>query len=67
MVSDELVKTVEGGALHIRFLDNTKLRLGSSSRLALHPDGVHYVVSGSWENVFVFRRGSHELVRDTCR
>ena len=42
-----MVKTVEGGALHIRFLDNTKLRLGSSSRLTLHPDGVNYVFSAT--------------------
>jgi len=25
------------------------------------------VVSGSWENVFVFRRGNHALVREACR
>ena len=35
VVSNELVETVEGGALHIRFLDDTRLRLGSSSRVTL--------------------------------
>ena len=35
VVSDERVETVEDGALHIRFLDNTMLRLGSSSRVTL--------------------------------
>ena len=35
LFADELVETVEDGALHIRFLDNTKLRLGSSSVVTL--------------------------------
>ena len=35
LFADELVETVEDGALHIRFLDNTKLRLGSSSMVTL--------------------------------
>ena len=35
LFADELVETVEDGALHIRFLDNTKLRLGSASRVTL--------------------------------
>ncbi len=33
--TDELVETVKDGALHIRFLDNTRLRLGSASRVTL--------------------------------
>lgn len=32
---DELVETIENGALHIRFLDNSKLRLGSASTVTL--------------------------------
>lgn len=28
--------------------------------LALHPDGAHYAVSGSWRGLHLFRRGSHE-------
>ena len=35
LFADELVETVEDGALHIRFLDNTKLRLGSASKVTL--------------------------------
>ena len=35
LFADELVETVENGALHIRFLDDTRLRLGSSSRVTL--------------------------------
>ena len=35
VVADEAVETVDGGALHIRFLDDTELRLGSASRVVL--------------------------------
>lgn len=35
LYADELIETVENGALHIRFLDDTKLRLGSLSRVTL--------------------------------
>ena len=35
VVLDEVVETVEDGALHIRFLDGTKLRLGSASQVTL--------------------------------
>ena len=31
--------------------------------VALHPDGVHYVVWGSWSDLFTFRRADHEVVR----
>lgn len=30
------------------------------------PDGKHYAVTGHWENMFVFERGTHRLVRDLC-
>jgi hypothetical protein len=30
--------------------------------VALHPDGEHYAVSGSWQDIVLFRRGSHEMV-----
>ncbi|HXV23832.1 MAG TPA: DUF1513 domain-containing protein [Alphaproteobacteria bacterium] len=29
--------------------------------VALHPDGIHYAVSGSWRDLFLFRRGTHEV------
>ncbi len=35
--------------------------------LALHPDGRRYVVTGSFENVFLFDRASHALDRTACR
>jgi ferric-dicitrate binding protein FerR (iron transport regulator) len=35
VVSEEVVETVKGGALHLKFVDGTELRLGSSSRLTL--------------------------------
>jgi hypothetical protein len=34
--------------------------------LTMLPDGEHYAVTGHWENMFVFERGSHRLVRDLC-
>ncbi len=54
-----------GAVKHVMPTDH--LGLCRPHGLALHPDGVHYVVTGSWENVFVFRRASHELVREACR
>jgi hypothetical protein len=30
------------------------------------PDGLHYAVAGYWENLFVFERGTHKLVRELC-
>ena len=30
------------------------------------PDGTHYAVTGFWENLFVFERGTHRLVRELC-
>jgi len=35
--------------------------------LALHPDGKHYIVTGYWRNMYVFKRGSHALNRDACQ
>ncbi len=54
-----------GAVKHVMRTDH--LGLCRPHGLALHPDGVHYVVSGSWENVFVFRRDSHDPVREACR
>jgi hypothetical protein len=28
------------------------------------PDDETYAVAGDWENIFIFRRGSHTLVRE---
>jgi hypothetical protein len=35
--------------------------------IAFLPDGAHYAVSGHWSGVYVFKRGSHALVREACR
>ncbi len=35
--------------------------------VALHPDGRHYLVSGSWRNIYAFERGTHKLHRELCR
>jgi len=35
--------------------------------IALLADGDHYAVSGNWSGIYVFKRGSHTLVRDACR
>ncbi len=35
VVSDEVVRTVDGGALHLKFLDGTEMRLGSGSEMTL--------------------------------
>ncbi len=34
--------------------------------IAFLPDGEHYAVTGYWENLYVFERGSHRLARDLC-
>jgi len=35
--------------------------------ITLLPDGAHYAVTGYWENMFVFERGTHRIVRELCR
>ncbi len=30
--------------------------------IVLHPDGRHYAVSGGWQGIYLFRRGTHEIV-----
>ena len=32
--------------------------------LALHPDGEHYIVAGAYQDIALFRRGSHARVHD---
>ncbi|MDQ6434481.1 hypothetical protein RB623_10515 [Mesorhizobium sp. LHD-90] len=34
--------------------------------IILLPDGAHCPVTGHWENMFVYERGSHRLVRELC-
>lgn len=46
-----------------RIVRAVALGLAYPSGLALHPDGQHYVVTGSWRGLYTFRRGSHDLNR----
>ncbi|NQV20328.1 MAG: DUF1513 domain-containing protein [Rhodospirillales bacterium] len=39
-----------------------RMGLRSPRGLVLHPDGIHYAVSGSWRGIYQFRRGTHEHV-----
>ena len=41
-------------------VETDRLGLRYPRGLALHPDGAHYAVSGSWRGIQLFRRGSHE-------
>ncbi|WP_108484085.1 DUF1513 domain-containing protein [Oceaniglobus ichthyenteri] len=34
--------------------------------VTLLPDGRHYAVTGYWENLFVYERNTHRLVRELC-
>jgi hypothetical protein len=47
-------------------IDTRKMGMRYPCGITLLPDGEHYAVTGHWENLFVFERGSHRLVRDLC-
>tara|TARA_R110002050_G_scaffold279735_2_gene426488 strand:- start:2699 stop:3973 length:1275 start_codon:yes stop_codon:yes gene_type:complete len=47
-------------------VDTRKLGLRFPCGITLLPDGVHYAVTGYWENLFVFELGSHRLNREAC-
>lgn len=53
-----------GEVLHS--FDTRKMGLQFPCGITLLPDGVHYAVTGYWENLFVFERGSHRLNRAAC-
>ena len=48
---------------HIR---TDQLGLRFPCGLALHPDNKHYIVTGHWRNMYVFKRGNHIVNRDAC-
>jgi len=50
----------------IQRIDTRKIGMRYPCGITLLPDGEHYAVTGHWENLFVFERGSHRLVRDLC-
>jgi len=45
-----------------RVLRTDRMGLRQPRGVVLHPDGEHYAVSGYWDGVYRFRRGSHEPV-----
>ncbi|MDF1606611.1 DUF1513 domain-containing protein [Hoeflea sp. YIM 152468] len=53
-----------GSVLHS--IDTRGMGLKYPCGITLLPDGVHYAVTGFWENLFVFERGSHRLNREAC-
>jgi len=53
-----------GEVLHS--FDTRKMGLRFPCGITLLPDGVHYAVTGYWENLFVFERGTHRLNREAC-
>ena len=48
-------------------IDTSGMGLRYPCGLALLPDGVHYAVTGYWENLFIFERRTHRLVRELCQ
>lgn len=51
----------------VRRFDTRIVGLRYPCGITLLPDGSHYAVTGYWENMFVFERGSHRIVRELCR
>lgn len=51
----------------VKRIDTRALGLRYPCGITLLPDGAHYAVTGHWENMFVFERGSHRLMRELCR
>ncbi len=47
-------------------LDTRTVGLRYPAGVTFLPDGKHYCVTGHWENLFVFERGTHRLVRELC-
>ncbi|WP_420409060.1 DUF1513 domain-containing protein [Hoeflea sp.] len=55
-VSNELLEIIDTSTMGLRY----------PCGVTFLPDGKHYAVTGYWENLFVFERGTHRLVRDLC-
>jgi hypothetical protein len=59
--SSHTIGVFAAGDGHVRRMIRTdELGLRYPRGLALHPDGQHYAVSGSWRDLMLFRRGTHE-------
>lgn len=50
----------------VKRVDTRKHGMRYPCGITLLPDGQHYAVAGYWENLFVFERGTHRLVREAC-
>jgi hypothetical protein len=50
----------------VKCIDTRKFGMRYPCGITLLPDGRHYAVAGYWENLFVFERGTHRLVRELC-
>ncbi len=61
-----MVADARSGAI-TKVLRTDRLGLRYPCGLALHPDGRRYLVTGSFENVFLFDRETHALDRPACR
>ena len=56
---------VIGGDGRLRtIIETDRLGLRWPRGICLMPDDETYAVAGDWENIFIFRRGSHTLVRE---
>lgn len=65
--SSHTIAIIEASKMRIRKLIRTdELGLQHPRGVVLHPDGEHYAVSGSWRDLYLFRRGSHTLNRARC-
>lgn len=51
----------------VRHHDTRTIGLRYPCGVTMLPDGKHYAVTGHWENMFVFERGTHRLVRELCQ
>ncbi len=49
-----------------RKIDTRPLGLEYPCGVTLLPDGTHYAIAGYWQNLFVFERKTHRLVRERC-
>jgi len=55
----------ETGEVITKF-DTSRTGLRFPCGVTLLPDGEHYAITGYWENMFVYERKTHRLVRDLC-
>ncbi|MBU0498721.1 MAG: DUF1513 domain-containing protein [Gammaproteobacteria bacterium] len=64
-VDSHAVLVFSGGSGQLkRVIRTDALGLRYPRGVVLHPDGIHYAVSGSWTGIHLFRRGSHEHLAD---